>query len=292
MSESPLFNAVSTSIVSEASTLLKPVLYGPDELVVCAGDVCKQMYFVSDGAMLRETCRGRVNVINRSNLKHVNFSMRKMIKATERLCFGDGNVVFQRASQRETIITLTFSNLLTLTRDDMMQIWYRNPLDWEDAKSALARCLWKEILTSGAFTSSAGLRTTSSWRSLSRSPGRNAFRVISKSGSPHNHRASRIFGAHEKRRRSSSVRRPKSFRKRFQTSPPQSEIDFFVGDGKRYSSPSPTKSLSPRSPSRRRDINLLNQKCDRILQALSRLDKRITNLEFERPGNAPPPPPL
>ena len=292
MSESPLFNAVSTSIVSEASTLLKPVLYGPDELVVCAGDVCKQMYFVSDGAMLRETCRGRVNVINRSNLKHVNFSMRKMIKATERLCFGDGNVVFQRASQRETIITLTFSNLLTLTRDDMMQIWYRNPLDWEDAKSALARCLWKEILTSGAFTSSAGLRTTSSWRSLSRSPGRNAFRVISKSGSPHNHRASRIFGAHEKRRRSSSLRRPKSFRKRFQTSPPQSEIDFFVGDGKRYSSPSPTKSLSPRSPSRRRDINLLNQKCDRILHVLSRLDKRITELEFGRPSTVPPPPPM
>ena len=272
-----MFNAVSTSIVSEASTYLKPVLYGPDELVVCTGDVSKNMYFVSDGAMLRETSRGRVNVIHRSNISNLDISMRKLIKLTDRLCFGDGNVVFERASQRETIITLTFTNLLALNRDEMMRIWYRNPYDWEDAKSALARCLWKEILTSGAFTKSAGLRTTSSWRSLSRSPGRNAFRVISKSGSPHRERASTFLDSHEKRRRS-TVRRPKSFRKRPSTSPRQ----LFNG------ALSPPKSTSPRSPHRRFD--LLSHKCDAILQALRRLDKRITSLEIGK-DEVPPPPP-
>jgi hypothetical protein len=242
------------------------------------------MFFVSDGAMLRETCRGRVNVINRD--KQISDPSRVLAKLTDRLCFGDGNIVFQRASQRETIVTLTFTNLLVLSREDMMPIWYRNPNDWEEAKSALARCLWREILSSGAFTNKAGLKTTSSWRTLARSPARKTFRVISKGGSPHYHKASKLLSSHEKRRRASTQHRLSS-RRSTKTS---SASSLPRKSSKRFS-PSPShsyaSSLSPRSP--RRDFRVLNQKCDQILDVLSSLNARIAKLEIE--SDFPPPPP-
>lgn len=281
MSESHVFNSVGTSIVSEASTLMKPVLYGPDEIVVCAGDVCKHMYFVSDGAMLRESSRGRVTVINRTKFMPLHHhKTKKFINLADRLCFGDGNIVFERASQRESVVTLTFTNLLVLSKEDMMPIWHRNPYDWSEAKSSMAVCLWQEILTSGAFTKNAGIKTTSSWRNLTRSPGRNAFRVISKRGSPHHRRASELIQNQKNRRPSSrsnsrsridsspeSIRRRRSAR--VTTSPSQSPI---------------------RSASSSQDFSRLNQKCDQILHLLEKMDSRIKVLEHcVRLPPVPPP---
>eukprot|EP00940_MAST-03C_sp_MAST-3C-sp2_P001174 g1174.t1 len=140
LSTSIAFNAgVCTAVIAEAATLLTPLLYGPDEAVACAGETCSSMYFVSDGKLLTESTRGRVGYLDGGT------------------SFGDRNVVFASASQRETVLTLTFSNLMALSNEDMMTVWAKYPMCWAYAKSDLTCALWHDILTSGALTSYAGL---------------------------------------------------------------------------------------------------------------------------------------
>eukprot|EP00939_MAST-03C_sp_MAST-3C-sp1_P003808 g3808.t1 len=160
LSNSTVFNAfVSSAVVAEAATLLQPLLYGPDEVVVSAGDKCSYMYFVRDGRMLTESTRARIGSIDAKAP-----TTDGDVNAVKIRSFGDGNVVFVDASQRITVVTLTFSNMLRLEKKDMMKVWANYSDCWQNAKRQLVLQLWREILTSGAITSYAGLKTSSSWR--------------------------------------------------------------------------------------------------------------------------------